>query len=363
MPLDARVIIAGAGPTGLTLAAELARNGVRSRILDRAPAPSVESRAVAIHARTLEVFAGMGLVNSILMAGHRVHGANLFAGGRRILHFSFDELPSPYPFAIDLPQRETERVLLEHLRGFGIEPERRTAVTGIEQSGSQVVVHIQRIGGEPAVLEAEYVIGCDGAHSLVRQAAGVPFEGGSAEEMFLLADVPIEWDAPDDEWHFWFHEDGLLSLMPLPGGLYRVVADYEGGAPAIVALRDIFARRGPRNARMGDPVWSGPYRLERRTAPEYQRGRVFILGDAAHVQGPEGGQGMNTGIQDACNLAWKLSMVLRGNAPDTLLASYSAEWVPVARSVVSLTGNLASIATLRHPVPQGIRNRLLPMLA
>ncbi len=219
MPYDARVIVVGAGPVGLTMAAELARNGVRARVLDRSPAPPAGSRAIAIHARTLEVFANMGIVDRVLMAGHRIHGANVFAGGRRILHFNLDELASPYPFAIDLPQSDTERILTEHLRGFGIEVERSTMVTGIDQHGSEVTLFTQSGDGTPEVLNAEYVIGCDGAQSTVRQALGLQLDGEAPEDTFLLADLPLDWDSADDEWYLWFHEDGLLALFPLPGDI------------------------------------------------------------------------------------------------------------------------------------------------
>ncbi len=360
----ANVIVTGAGPVGLAMAIGLARHGVRCRVLDQNPGPVKESRALAIQARTLEIFDDMGIIEPVLSAGHRIHGANIFAEGHRIFHFSFDELASPYSFAVDLPQSETERILIARLNSLGVEVERRVTVTGIEQDAEGVTVSLQSGDNMTATARATYVIGCDGAHSTVRQAIGLPFEGGSFDDSFLLADVPLEWDAADDEWYLWFHEDGLFTLFPLGEGNYRIVADgNENGKADAEALKSIFARRGPRSARLGDPTWISSFRITHRRLSAYQRGRVFVAGDAAHVQSPAGGQGMNTGIQDAYNLAWKIGMVLRGNAPEALLESYTAEREPVARSVVTLTENLTTIATLRHPIPQKIRNRLLPILA
>jgi 2-polyprenyl-6-methoxyphenol hydroxylase-like FAD-dependent oxidoreductase len=361
---EANVIIAGAGPVGLTMAVSLARQGVRCRVLDQNPQPVAESRALAVHARTLEIFDDLGVIEPVLSAGHRIHGANLYAEGRRILHFSFDELASPYPFAVDLPQSQTERILAARLRDLGIELERPVAVTGLHQGPAGVTVFARLADGQIVTLRASYVIGCDGAHSTVRHASGLRFDGESLDESFLLADAPVEWDAADDEWYLWFHEDGLFTLFPLGGGVFRIMADTSRDVPPdSAALRSIFNERGPRSARLGDPAWISAFHISHRKAASYQRGRIFIAGDAAHVQSPAGGQGMNTGIQDAYNLAWKLGMVLRGNAPESLLESYTAEREPVARSVLALTENLTSIATLRHPIPQKIRNRLIPILA
>ncbi len=349
----------GAGPVGLTMACELARNGVGCRLLDRSSGPATESRALAIHARTLEIFDDMDVVDRILALGHRLHGASIFAEGHRILQFSFDELASPYPFVLTLPQSETERVLRSQLHRLGVEVEQNMNVTGIDQDTSGVTLYVQ---GQS--LPAEYVIGCDGAHSTTRHAAGMPFEGDSTEEHFLLADVALDWDGADDEMYLWFHEDGLFALFPMPGGMYRIIAETGSGTAADPELlRTVVRDRGPKNCRMGAPQWMSSFKITHRKATEYQRGRIFVAGDAAHVQSPAGGQGMNTGIQDAYNLAWKLGMVMRGNAPESLLESYTAEREPVARSVLALTSNITTVATLRHPISQAIRNRLMPILA
>jgi 2-polyprenyl-6-methoxyphenol hydroxylase-like FAD-dependent oxidoreductase len=356
---ETRVVVVGAGPVGLSLAIDLARQGIECRILDRNPEPVRESRAIAIQARTLEVFAAMGVVDSVLAAGQRIHGANIVAEGRRILHFNFDELSSPYPFAIDLPQSETERLLAARLAELGVRVERPVEVTSLNQDAAGVSVHTW-----DSSIRADYAVGCDGAHSTIRKVLELPFEGSADDEHFVLADVPLNWDQPEDEWYLAFHEEGLLTLFPLPGGIYRVIAEAPANTPADVDhLRRIFDERGPKNARFGDPVWLSSFHISHRKVSQYQSHRVFVAGDAAHVHSPAGGQGMNTGIQDAHNLAWKLAMVLRGNAPESLVESYSAEREPVARSVLALTENLTSIATLRHPISQKIRNRLIPILA
>ena len=356
------VVVVGAGPVGLAMASELTRHGVRCRIIDQSPAPATGTRASALQARTLEILDDMGVIQPILEAGHRIHGAGIFAEGRRILHFSFDELASPYPFALDIPQQETERILTAHLRTLGVEVERSATLTRIEQTADGISLEIEDHGNSS--IKAAHVIGCDGARSAVRRLSAIPSESIGPEETFLVADVHADWGAPDDEWYFWFHEDGLFSLFPLGAGRYRAVVDVAGGTEGTEdEFRAAFADRGPKDARILEASRIFVYPVARGRASTYRHGRVFIAGDAAHVQNPAGGQGMNTGIQDSYNLAWKLAMVLRGNAPDTLLDSYTAERRPVARSVSALTENFASIASLRSPIPQGIRNRLIPVLA
>ena len=342
------------------MASELARHGVQCRILDARSGPVSGRRAVAVQARTLEVFDDMGVIQPFLTAGRRVHGASIFAEGSRILHFSFDELASPHSFALDIPQDETERILIAHLRTFGIEVERPVTVRAVSQDSGRVLLSVESPAGG-STLQAAYVIGCDGAQSVIRGAAGFGFSVSAPDETFLVADIALDWDAPDDEWYFWFHEDGLLSLFPLGDGRYRAVFDL--GAGSVIDLNEALQRRGPKNARLLSSDAVSTYQVSRRQCDSYRKGRVFIAGDAAHAQSPAGGQGMNTGIQDAYNLAWKLGMLLRGNAPETLLDSYTAERQPVALSVATLAENLTSLAALRRPISQGIRNRLAPILA
>jgi 2-polyprenyl-6-methoxyphenol hydroxylase-like FAD-dependent oxidoreductase len=319
---------------------------------------------MALQARTLEIFDDLGIVDRMLQKGHKIHGANIYAEGQRILHFSFDELPTPYPFALDLPQDETERILTQHLNSLGVAVEHAHAVTGVHQNDSGVTMFVQMPDTHIEKLRARYVIGCDGAHSTIRHATGMPFEGSVVEESFAVADVALQWEGPDDEWNFWLNEDGLFGLFPMGGGRYRVVASAPADAtPDSALLRELFERRGPKAAAVGEPANAALYRISHRRVASYQHGRVFVAGDAAHVQSPAGSQGMNTGIQDAYNLGWKIGMHYRGNAPDSLLASYGAEREPVGRAVLSLTDNMAAIASLRHPISQGIRNRLLPVLA
>lgn len=344
------------------MACELARHGIQSRVVERNAGPSQESRAIAIQPRTLEVLAAMGLVDAFLAIGHQVHGACIFAEDRRILHLSFDELASRYPLALDLPQSETERLLLERLADYGIEPEYRTSVTGVDQDASGVTLSVQRPKAPLQRDFARYVIGCDGANSVVRHALALPLESDFADENFLIADVLLDWNGPDYEWTLWFHRDGLLTMFPLPGGLYRIVAESAPHQSTAQHLSEIVEQRCPSRAHVQKVIWLSSLRLTNRRVTEYRRGRVFIAGDAAHVHSPVGAQGMNTGIQDAHNLAWKLAMVLRGNASDCLLDSYTCEREPIARSVLTMTDQLTAIASLRQPISQQIRNRLLPIL-
>jgi 2-polyprenyl-6-methoxyphenol hydroxylase-like FAD-dependent oxidoreductase len=319
---------------------------------------------MALQARTLEIFDDLGILDRVLEKGHKIHGANIYAEGHRILHFSFDELPTPYPFALDVPQDEIERILTQHLNCLGVRVEHAHTITGVDQNDNGVTLFVQTPDTHIKKLRARYAIGCDGAHSTIRHATGMAFEGSVAEESYAVADISVRWDGPDDEWNFWLHEDGLFGLFPMGGGRYRVVASAPSDStPDASLIRELFERRGPKAAVVGEPANASLYWISHRRVASYQHKRVFVAGDAAHVQSPAGSQGMNTGIQDAYNLGWKIGMHYRGNAPDSLLASYGAEREPVGRAVLSLTDNMAAIAMLRHPISQGVRNRLLPILA
>ncbi len=362
MPPTPQILIVGAGPVGLVLASELARRNVPVRIIDHAPAPSNTSRAVLIHARTLEIFADMDLLEPMLEAGRPIHGASVFAGKKLVVRFPFDELDSAYRFALDLPQPETERILLAHLESLGVVVERRTTLVGFDRRPDSLSVFLRAEESGSHTAQVSWLVGCDGAQSTVRHTLGVHFGGDGEADNYLLADVRIDWDRPDDEWFSWLHEDGLISVFPLPNGLHRVIVA-GAGAAGVEDFHQVWNARIPLDAKLGEPVWISGFRLLPRKVEHYRQGRALLAGDAAHVMNPAGGQGMNTGIQDAYNLAWKLALVVQGHAPESLIDSYSAEREPVARGAFEFAADITSLATLRHPLAQGLRNSAAGLLS
>lgn len=371
---DTQVLIVGAGPTGLTLACDLLRRGVRVRLIDQALEPATTSRAIAVHSRTLEVFEGLGVAEALVARGNRLHDVNAYAHGQRIVRVSFDELDSPYPFVLALSQAETEALLRGRLKDLGGAIERGLTLTGLTQDEGGVTATLARAGGGELAARARFVVGCDGAHSATRKAMGLPFSGDAFEERFLLADVRLEWGLPDDELHVFFSEDGPLVVAPMPDDRKRVIASLPpedggegdaGAAPTLAQVQALLDERGPAGAsgaKASDLGWTSRFTIHERLVPEYRRGRVLLAGDAAHVHSPVGGQGMNTGIQDAVNLAWKLALVAQGRAADRLLDSYHLERRAVAEGVVRATGMATQVATLRNPVARGLRDGLAAVL-
>jgi 2-polyprenyl-6-methoxyphenol hydroxylase-like FAD-dependent oxidoreductase len=345
------------------MASELLRRGVSVRLIEQNAGPLRASRAVAIQARTLEVFADMGVIYQVLDAGQRVNGASVFAGGKRIAHFDFDELQSPFPFAIDLPQADTERILTALLESHGGHVEHRTTLIGLNQNTDGIIAYLRHEDGATENFWADYVVGCDGARSTVRHVLGLPFEGHTRPENFVLADVKLDWALPADEWSLWFSEEGMAAVLPLPDGLCRVIGDHASGAPDFAEVLRLWEARVTRPEMPRDPVWISAFHVSFRQVPRYGAGRAFVAGDAAHVQSPAGGQGMNTGIQDAYNLAWKLALVMTGKSPASILETYTAEREPVGRGVLALTGQMTSVSMLREALPQHLRNQALALLA
>jgi 2-polyprenyl-6-methoxyphenol hydroxylase-like FAD-dependent oxidoreductase len=374
------VLIVGAGPTGLTMATELARRGIAVRIIDAADAPSQRSKAMGVQARTLEVFEHLGVVGEALARGRPVHGVNVYAAptgdkanepAARVVHVGFDDLDTPYPFILSLPQSDTEEILIARCAELGVAVERAVRCTGLKQDADGVHVALEHIGdgGRVEAARATWVIGCDGAHSAVRKALAVPFEGAKYDEEFVLADVLLEWDRPDDEAHAFLSLDGVLVFLPLssPAGVsrWRIVADLptlpegkKAPEPTLGRMQTLVESRGARDAVLREASWTTNFTIHRRMVPRYRTGRVFLAGDAAHIHSPVGGQGMNTGIQDAYNLAWKLALVLHGAASASLLDSYHLERHPVASVTVSGTDLATRMVTLRSPVAREVRDRL-----
>jgi 2-polyprenyl-6-methoxyphenol hydroxylase-like FAD-dependent oxidoreductase len=364
------VLVVGAGPVGFAMASELMRHGTPCRVVDASAAATPTSRALTIFPRTLEIFENMGVIEAILSAGHRLSSIGVYAAGRRLAHLSLGAIESPYPFVISLPQSETERILIAHLAQAGVNVERQVTLLGFTQEAQGVTARLRHLKGREETTRTPWLIGCDGARSTVRRTLGLPFAGTRYDETFVLADVTLHTSLPDDEVSLFFHQDGFLGLFPFGSGRYRVVAALPLEAtelpPADLMLADVQAlvdTRGPADSTISESLWLSIFHIFRRKVQHFRNGRVFLAGDAAHIHSPTSGQGMNTGIQDAYNLAWKLALVMDRHASQLLLDSYNVEREPVAHSILTLTDRITQLATLRNPVAQYIRDLILPILS
>jgi 2-polyprenyl-6-methoxyphenol hydroxylase-like FAD-dependent oxidoreductase len=372
------VLVVGAGPTGLTLAAQLRACGAAVRIVDRLADRVHESRALAIQPRTLEVLAGLDLADALIERGNPAVGLHLHARGRTIEVPLFDigVDDTAYPYLLFLSQATTEEVLHDHLARHGVAVERRVELTDLDQRPDHVrctVAHRHGDGGggdhRVEQVEARYVVGCDGARSTVRARAGIDFVGAAYPQTFVLADLDADGLEPGAA-HAFLADAGMLFLFPLaePAAwrligwpLHPVPAASRAPSPAdLQALVDAYTGDPPL---LHDPVWATYFRLQHRQAASYRSGRVFLAGDAAHVHSPAGGQGMNIGIQDAWNLGWKLALVAGGAADPALLDTYHVERQPVARDVLRLTDRAFTIATSTRPIHRIARTRVAPWLA
>ncbi|MFE9022618.1 FAD-dependent monooxygenase [Streptomyces sp. NPDC007808] len=366
-PLDALVV--GAGPTGLALAAQLRAHGATFRLVDRCLDRVHESRALGVQPRTLEALAGLGVTDRLVARGNPAMGLRLHLTRRTVSLPLFDVglADSPYPFLLFLSQAETESVLGEHLAERGVTVERGTELTALEQRGAHVDCRLRRRDGTRETVAARHVVGCDGAHSTVRTLAGIAFEGHAYPQTYLLADLDVDGLEPGAV-HSYMTADGMLFFFPLGSPApWRMLAmrpdDVPDGEVTLPLLRRIADQYGVRGHCLRDPVWMTAFRLHNRGATHYRRGPFFLAGDAAHIHSPAGAQGMNTGIQDALNLGWKIALVCRGAAPPELLDTYGTERVPVGRDVRRLTDRAFVVATSPHPLLRFARARLAPRVA
>jgi 2-polyprenyl-6-methoxyphenol hydroxylase-like FAD-dependent oxidoreductase len=359
-----QVLVVGAGPVGLTMAAELARYGVSVRIVDKNATRTDKSKALVVWSRTLELLDRADCSGAFVAAGQKVTAANIIAGDKLIGHVELSGIASPYPYALMLPQSETERLLEAHLGSLGIRVEREVEMISLEQAGDGVTTVLRRPDAAQETLQTDWLVGCDGAHSGVRHALGLSFLGDTLRSDWILADIHLAGAPfPSSEIATYWHEDGVLAVFPISPGRYRVIADLgrsEGDHPTDPTLEEVqavIARRGPAGLVASAPIWLSAFRINERKVADYRFGRVFVAGDAAHVHSPAGGQGMNTGMQDAFNLAWKLALVCRGTCrADGLLASYSAERSAVGQQVLTAAGRLTALAVLKNHAAQSLRN-------
>jgi len=361
--MQTQVMIIGAGPVGLTLAAELACFGVRVRIVDKAAARTDKSKALVLWSRTLELMArGIG-TERFLAAGFNVGAVNMVSGKRRIGRLELGAVETPFPYAMMLPQSETERLLEERLAELGVVVERNVEVVSVSADTARAV--LKHADGTNEDVTADYLVGCDGAHSITRHALGADFKGETNSSDWILADIHMTgYPAPDSELMIYWHADGAFAIFPIGPGHYRVIADQppSGAArapdPTLAQVQAIIDRRGPGGMVASNPVWLAGFRINGRKVARYRWGRVFLAGDAAHVHSPAGAQGMNTGMQDAFNLAWKLALVLHGACGEALLDSFNQERNQVGEMVLNNATRMTAVGTLRNPLARALRDRV-----
>ena len=344
--MDTDVLIVGAGPTGLMLANQLGRRGVRAMIVDRHSGPAQQTRAMAVHARTLEIYSKLGIAERALELGRRGNGANMWAGGKRMARIPLGDIGksvSPFPFVLMLGQDDNERIMGEHLRNWGMAVQWSTELIALNQEPGQVTAMLRQPDGSTRKVTAAYVAGCDGGRSAVRELSGITFPGAPYEHVFFVADTEATGPMVADELNVYLWRDGFHLFFPMRGrDRWRVI----GILPKALRGRDDVAfeelspairREAGTNLVFKECSWFSTYRIFHRAAEKFRDRRCFLLGDAAHVHSPMGGQGMNTGLQDAYNLAWKLALVVKGRAAAGLLDTYEAERIPVAKRLLSTT--------------------------
>ena len=367
---DTDVLIIGEGPTGLVLALWLTRLGVRVRIVDKRAEVEATSRAIGVQARTLELYDQIGIADAVIERGRKALAVNLWVAGRNAARFSFGRMGadiSPFPYALVFSQDEHERLLIERLAGLGVEVERRTELLGFEETDGRVRARLKRPDETPETCEAAYIAGCDGAHSTLREALKIGFAGGTYADLFYVADVQAGGAAMNGEMHVGLDTTDFLVIFPLKGegrarliGIVRDDATHRHENPAWndVSKRVIESMR----INVERVNWFSTYRVHHRVADRFRKGRAFLLGDAAHIHSPVGGQGMNTGIGDAVNLAWKLAAVLRGRADASLLDSYEPERIAFARRLVETTDRVFTGVTSSKAIDRRVRLNIMPFL-
>jgi 2-polyprenyl-6-methoxyphenol hydroxylase-like FAD-dependent oxidoreductase len=366
---DTDVLIVGAGPTGLVLALWLARLGVRVRIIDKTAEPGTTSRALGVQARTLEFYAQLGIADAVVSEGRWAKAANLWTSGRRRAHIEFGAIGaglSPFPYALIYPQDEHETLLIARLVELGVVVERQTELVGFQQADRAVRAQIVRPDGTKEFSRVGYVAGCDGAHSTVRERIGIGFPGGTYEHLFYVADVEADGAALNGELNITFDRNDFLVVFPLKqDGRARFIGTVRSEQNQTGELRwDDVSKNMIDRLRLAvrKVNWFSTYRVHHRVAEHFRSGRIFLLGDAAHIHSPVGGQGMNTGIGDAVNLAWKLASVLRGANP-RLLDSYEQERIAFARRLVDTTDKAFTQVTSSRATARLVRLQLAPLVA
>jgi 2-polyprenyl-6-methoxyphenol hydroxylase-like FAD-dependent oxidoreductase len=374
------VLIVGAGPTGLTLAIECKRYNLTFRIIDSANGPSTISGAAAIQARTLEVFQVMGIHDEFLEAGNIIKSGNIYSAHKRRAHLDFTLIPSPFSLILGLEQNKTEAILESHLEKLGGTVERSTTLLSYEERDGSIFCTTDK-----GVIKTQYLVGCDGAHSAVRKSMGCSFQGKQFSDIFSLADIEMDWDLPPHELHIFLEKKGTLAIFPLSeknrfravfllerlkgklkdtsSAKHGIIRDKSIKDPTLEELQGLISLFIKEKAIAKNPRWMANFHINSRLSNNYHKNNVFLCGDAAHIHSPIGGQGMNTGIQDAFNLAWKLAYTCKGFTKNTdLLNSYQEERHSLGKKLLKATERASFMVTTNNSILKRIRKHIISFL-
>lgn len=370
MSRSEEILINGAGPTGLLLASQLALRDVAFRIIDKNADHTTQSRALVVQARSLEIFDQMEIAQEALRLGEKAQAVGIIVNGKRMLRMDVSDIGeglTAYPYLLMLEQSNTEKILNTFLVQHGHAVERNTELLDFTQDADSVTATLRHADGKEEIVRADWLVGADGAHSLVRHTLSIPFSGRIYQQLLFVLDCKVNLDVPSDEMYLAFSARALAGFFPMTNGRYRVIGmvpeAFEG--QETITFEDVakdFAERLQMDVTLQDPQWIAMYHSHHRAVAAFRKGRCFLAGDAAHIHSPVGAQGMNTGLQDAYNLAWKLALVAQGKAKETLLDTYNDERLPVAHNLVRTTDRAFNIFTSQNPLAKGFRVNVVPVV-
>lgn len=363
------ILIVGAGPTGLMMACQLAINNIPFRIIDKNEDHTTQSRALVIQARSVEILDQMGIAEKAIQQGKIAKAIGAFFNGKKVLRVTVNNMGkglTKFPYLLMLEQSHTEKILVDFLKEHGHEVERRTELKSFTQNIDEVTSILKLPEGKEETVKAKYIIGADGTHSIVRQQLNIPFGGKTYQESLFVLDCKAEVEISHDEMYLTFAEEAVGGFFPLTNGRWRILGNIpkELEGKEEITFEDIeknFAERIRMNVKLYDPQWISAYHSHHRYASTFRIKRCFLAGDAAHIHSPVGAQGMNTGLQDAYNLAWKLTLVLNGKAKDTLLDTYTEERISIARNLVRSTDRAFNLVTSANIFLKTFRLYMMPV--
>jgi 2-polyprenyl-6-methoxyphenol hydroxylase-like FAD-dependent oxidoreductase len=365
--LETQVLIVGAGPTGLLLAAGLARYGIKARLVDKNPEPVQSSRAIGVFARTIEIFDDLGIAEDAIAQSLPLQGFYLYAEGKSIAHLDLQQRRTCFPNALSLLQSDTEAILTNLVERLGVKIERSTTLVGLEQDAEGVTARLTHPDGAEERCRTAWLIGCDGARSTVRKEVGLEDRGTTLPASFILADVEKKWELAPAEAHICLASDGVMAIFPLPQeNHWRIIASWPHETlpddPELPLFEELVRRRSHLPPQLSQALWTSSFRVRQRMVTQARKGRVLVAGDALSSHSPLGGQGMNTGLQDAYNLAWKLAAVLHNRANSSLLDSYAAERLPISQKLLIGTGLATRFMLIDRPGLRQIRGIIPSMI-